>query len=95
MADHHLFPQQQREFFSVRGIDIDQHTVTINHNTTHLRGVHGSGLPNQGMPGRWNQRWGEFIEANPNASAKDVYQFAGSLMDEYGLSGLPIHPYKG
>jgi hypothetical protein len=33
--------------------------------------------------------------SNPNASAKDVYQFGGRLMDEYGLSGLPIRRYGG
>lgn len=51
-------------------------------------------MPLQGMPGRWNTRWGEWIDANPNASALDVYQFTGSLMDEFGLSRFPIHPYR-
>ena len=30
---------------------------------------------------------------SPNATAKDLYQFAGQMMDEYGLSGYEIHPY--
>jgi hypothetical protein len=37
---------------------------------------------------------GEFIEANPNATAKEVYQFGGKLMDQFGLSNLPIVPYR-
>ena len=94
-ADHHLFPQKFRSDFANAGVDIDQFTVTVDHNWTHLRGIHGKGLPAQGMPGRWNQRWADFFEANPNATATDIYQFGGSLMDEFGLSGLPVHPYKG
>lgn len=94
MADHHVFPKQFRSRFGDAGINIDDFTVTINHNTTHLRGVHFSGLPNQGMPGGWNKRWAEFFDGNPNASATDIYQFGGGLMDEFGLSGLPIHPYR-
>ena len=43
--------------------------------------------------GKWNQKWMEFIDNNSNAIAKDIYQFAGLMMDEYGLSGLNIHPY--
>jgi hypothetical protein len=90
LMDHHIFPQQFRKFFQSKGIDIDKFTVRIGE-TTHLKGVHGRGLGD--MPGRWNSRWSEFIDANPNATPKDIYQFAGRLMDEYGLSGLPIAPY--
>lgn len=75
-------------------MNIDDYTVTVDHQWTHLKGLHGRGVPTQGMPGRWNQRWGEFFDANPNATAKDIYQHGGQLMDEYGLSGLPIHPYR-
>ena len=45
--------------------------------------IHGAGK-------NWTTRRKEWIDANPNASTKEVYQFAGQLMDEYGLSGLPI-----
>jgi hypothetical protein len=93
VADHHIFPQQWRTRFADAGVGIDQFTVPVDHDWTHLRGIYGKGLPNQGMPGRWNQRWSEFLDANPNATATDIYQFGGSLMDEFGLSGLPIHPY--
>ena len=34
-----------------------------------------------------------FIDNNPSATAKDVFQLAGKMMDDYGLSGLRIHPY--
>lgn len=43
------------------------------------------------MPGRWNARWGEFLETKPGIA--ETYQFAGTLMDEFGLNGLPMHRY--
>lgn len=91
LADHHIFPQQFREFFKARRVDVDKFTITVAHDTTHLKGIHGRGLGN--MPGRWNQRWAEFIKNNPSASPKDVYQFAGKLLDEFGLGHIPIHPW--
>ncbi|ANH69755.1 RHS repeat-associated core domain-containing protein [Mitsuaria sp. 7] len=90
LHDHHLMPRQFKSFFSARGIDIDMHTVTLG-NISHQKGIHGLGLGN--MPGRWNQQWGEWIGKNPNATAKDIYQQLGSMMDRFNLNGLPIHPY--
>jgi hypothetical protein len=95
----HIFPQKWRPWFSARGIDIDQYTVSMTQRS-HLSGLHGVGglpFPNGEagiMPGRWNARWADFISNNPNATAHEVYQFGGQLMDEYGLSGLPIVPYR-
>lgn len=91
MADHHIFPQQFRYFFEKNGINIDTFTVSIGQ-TTHLKGIHGKG--NAGLPGGWNKRWKAFIEGNPNAKAREIYQFGGSLMDEYNLNNLDIHRYK-
>lgn|GEM_PF-2372306 len=91
MADHHIFSQQFRNLFKSKGINIDDFTVSIPQNTTHLKGIHGKGFNN--LPGQWNSKWSEFIKNNPNATAKDFYQYAGKLMDEYGLSDLPIHPW--
>ena len=33
------------------------------------------------------------MEANPNATAQEIYQFGGRMMDDYGLSGMPIVSY--
>jgi Predicted lipoprotein of unknown function (DUF2380) len=90
LQDHHIFPRQFEDYFDARGINIDDYTVTLGQ-TQHLQGVHGSGLGT--MPGGWNSQWRNFIANNPNASASEVYQQAGKMMDQYGLSGLPIHPY--
>jgi len=90
VAKYHIFPQRFRPQFKAKGIaDIDLYTVEIEHWTTHLKGVHGRGLGN--LPGRWNQRWEEFLAKD--RSITEIYQFAGRLMDEFGLSGLPIVPY--
>ena len=37
----------------------------------------------------------EFKNFEKKATAKDIYQFAGKMMDDYGLSGYTIHPYGG
>jgi RHS repeat-associated protein len=92
LHDHHIFPGAFRPYFTKAGIDIDQYTVTLER-PTHLRGVHGSGMGS--MPGRWNALWRQFIDENPMPNPKDIYQYGGSLMDRFGLSGLPIHPYGG
>ncbi|HUO92003.1 MAG TPA: DUF2380 domain-containing protein, partial [Rhizomicrobium sp.] len=81
--DHHIFPQQFRKFFEQRGIDIDQYTVTIDA-STHLQGVHGSGLG--GPPGQWNEAWADFITRNPNATRQQIFDFAGQLMKRFGIS---------
>ena len=36
----------------------------------------------------------QWIFDNPDATSKEIYQFAGQLMDEFGLSDLPIVPYE-
>ena len=91
VADHHIFPRQFDSYFRARGIVIDDFTITLGEKS-HLRGVHGGGLGE--MPGGWNARWATFIRENPTASRKETFQFAGSLMDEYGVSHVPIHPYR-
>jgi hypothetical protein len=93
VADHHIIPafrgksKAYADFIKARGIDVDQFTVTLAHGKAshHLKFVHGQG--------KWNQRWMDWIDANPDATAKDIFQFAGKMMDEFGLSGLKIHPY--
>ena len=93
LADHHIFPQTYRGWFQERGIEnIDQFTVTLDR-WTHLGAVHGNGNMGQ-LPGRWNKAWSGFIDANPFASSLEIYQQAGRMMDEFGISHLPVHYYK-
>ncbi|CAM5223544.1 hypothetical protein UACE39S_01036 [Ureibacillus acetophenoni] len=93
-ADHHIIPafrgksKNYADFIKNRGIDVDNFTVTIAHgkDSHHLKFLHGQG--------KWNQKWMDWIDSHPNATAKDIYQFAGKMMDEYGLTGLKIHHYR-
>lgn len=93
--DHHIIPafrgksKPYADFISARGIDVDQYTITVDADKggMHMNIIHGKG--------GWNQKWMDFIDNNPNATAKDIYQFAGKMMDDYGLSGYTIHPYGG
>lgn len=93
LADHHIMPREFEKFFRARGINVDDFTVTVDHTVTHLKAIHGRGNMGQ-MPGRWNQVWGDWIKTNPNATASEVYQQAGKMMDDFGINHLPIHPYK-
>jgi hypothetical protein len=90
LHDHHLLPVQFKDFFAARGINIDDHTITVSRGV-HLRGIHGKAWGYS--PGLWNKKWEEWIKANPNATQKDIYQQLGRMMDEFGLTGYPIHPY--
>ncbi len=91
LMDHHLLPQQFGKFFEAAGININKFTVTLSE-AAHLRGVHGSGLAD--MPGGWNKAWKGWIEANPNATSKEIYQQLGKMMDEFKLNNLNIHGYR-
>ena len=93
IVKHHIFnvfrgnsPRSQvyRDFFKKHNIDLNSHTVHIPEGLHKL--IHGAG-------NNWTTRWKRWIDANPNASTRDVYQQAGRMMDEYGLSGYPILPY--
>ena len=90
--EHHIFPKFRgnwyySNFFESRGINVDDYTVTVGGGAggQHMNSIHGRG--------QWNPIWKEWIDNNPNATAKDIFQFGGKMMDEYGLSGYPIHPY--
>lgn len=92
-ADHHIFPQQFKKYFSSKGINIDNYTISIDQQITHLKAVHGSGNLGE-KPGHWNQQWAEWIRNNPNASRKEVYQRGGEMLQLFNLQNIDIHPYK-
>ncbi|MFR8428797.1 MAG: hypothetical protein ACLVCH_16140 [Roseburia inulinivorans] len=49
---------------SARGIDVDQYTITVDAGKggMYMNIIHGKG--------GWNQKWMDFIDNNPNATAK-------------------------
>ena len=92
--DHHIIPKFRgkskpySDFISKLGIDVDKYTITVTAGKggAHMNILHGKG--------KWNKKWMDFIDNNPNATAKDVFQFAGKMMDEYEVNKFKIHPYK-
>jgi hypothetical protein len=93
---HHIFPQKFRDVMANVGIDIDNFTVGLAEKA-HLSGVHGRGgfVVGQDVvsPGYYNRLWEDFFSSNPGATAKEIYQFGGWMMDQFGLSAYPIVPY--
>jgi RHS repeat-associated protein len=94
IVKHHIFnvfrgksPKSQvyRDFFKKHGIDLDANTVHIPESLH--KEIHRAG-------NNWTTKWKRWIDANPNATTKEVYQQAGRMMDEYGLNKFPILPYK-
>jgi RHS repeat-associated protein len=87
---HHLFPQRPdlaREF-ARRGINIHNYTIRIPrsiHEQLHRGGPRG---------GAWNAAWEDFFNANPSASAEDVFRYAGELFHRFQLGGYTVGPYR-
>ena len=92
-AHHHIIPKFRgkskpyADFIAERGIDVDQYTITVSSGKggMHMNSIHGKG--------DWNTLWMEWIDNHQDATAKDIFQFAGKMMDDFGLSGYKIHPF--
>jgi hypothetical protein len=83
---HHVFPQEMRDWFKAKGVTIDEYTVFISegeHQAIHLK---------KNFKG-WNQEWKDFIDTHPNATEQQVFEEAGRLMDKYRISDAEIAPY--
>ncbi|KFE71234.1 hypothetical protein DB31_3364 [Hyalangium minutum] len=83
---HHIFPQMYKEWFTGRGIDIDEYVIPLaveKHRSIH-RGAKG---------GPWNAEWDKFIRAQLIPPPKEeIYRHAGKLIYEFELFG-PVMPY--
>ncbi len=95
MVKHHVFnvfrgeslkTQKYRDFFRHHHIELDNYCIQIPE-SMHRSTIHAKGRD-------WTNAWKQFIDSNPLAETKDVYQFAGKLMDEYGVSHVPIVKYR-
>jgi hypothetical protein len=91
---HHPLPQFGksedneifRNFFADRGINIHQIVVHVPADM-HLKWLHGGG-------DRWLNDWKVWIKNNPDATASQVYRFAGEMNYKYGLDGMEFGPYR-
>jgi hypothetical protein len=54
--------------------------------TFHKEWIHKAGR-------NWTTRWKRWIDVHPNATATEVYQQAGRMLDEAGISHLPFVRY--
>jgi hypothetical protein len=84
-----VFPQEAKiqQWIAKRGIAIDEYVLELSegeHQAVHIAG--------KNWPG-WNDHWKAFMEANPNASEQDIFEFAGRLMDKYKISEAPLKTY--
>jgi hypothetical protein len=95
MIKHHVFnkfrgvsvqSEKYREFFKLHNIEVDKYTIEIPA-SMHRSKIHTA-------DNNWTGKWKSWIDSNPNASTKEVYQFGGRLMDEYGVNHIPLVPYK-
>ena len=75
---HHVFPQQFKNDFLEKGIDIDKFTVALDqksHQNIHFN------------PVNWNNEWKEYLIKNPNASQKAIYNKAEQMLSASGGRG--------
>ena len=90
--DHHIFPQEFRNWFEARGLDIDEHLVELSRGL-HLDVLHAqqldtsAGIMNFPPGGIWNASWRVFIARNPNATADQVFAFGQGLCKAFGIKG--------
>jgi hypothetical protein len=75
---HHLFPQQFKNDFLEKGVDIDKFTIPLDpksHQNLHFN------------PVNWNNEWRDYLINNPNASQKDLYNKAEQMLSTSGGRG--------
>ena len=94
MVKHHIFnkfrgqsivSEKYREFFKNHKINVDDFSISIPE-TMHRSKIHAA-------KNNWTTEWKVWIDRNPNATTKEVYQKAGEMMDRYGVNHVPIIKY--
>jgi hypothetical protein len=98
---HHIFPQELRAWFAERfngsKENIDEYTVYLSegeHTAIHSRGEGGTvkGVQEADLKG-WNREWKDFMTKNPKATAQQIFEEAGHLMEKYKISEAEITRY--
>lgn len=79
---HHIFPQQYRNQFAAKGINVDDFTIALTKKDH--RGM-GTGL--QYVPKNWNEEWGNWLQQNPNFTQKMASKKAQQMLQEAGCRG--------
>ena len=79
---HHVLPQEFRDFFKSKGLNVDDYAVAISegeHTAIHTMG--------------WNKKWADWINANKGASQAEIWKFARKMMEEFKLNNRPFTKY--
>jgi uncharacterized lipoprotein (TIGR02269 family) len=87
-AKHHVFPQEFKEWFEVKHINIHSWTIVLE-KSIHEK-IHAG---KQGGP--WNAAWRKYINDNlVSANEQSIHLFAVQMLFRFDLGG-PIVPYYG
>lgn len=84
-ARHHIFPQEFKEWFKRKGINVHEWTLVLfseDHDRIH-RGASG---------GPWNAAWRQYKKENEDAAKEDIWRYAGELIHRFELYG-PTRSY--
>jgi uncharacterized lipoprotein (TIGR02269 family) len=86
---HHIFPRAFRQWFTDKGIDIDEYVIPLEvekHRSIH-RGEKG---------GPWNEAWRKFIEGHEegDVTREEIFRHAGQLIYEFELFGTVVPYWK-
>jgi hypothetical protein len=80
---HHIFVQEQREWFESRGIDIDKYTIALDQGTHSA--VHTMG---------WNKQWSKFIAREAKLgrqyTKREILAFGAQMRRQFGLRKEPL-----
>jgi Predicted lipoprotein of unknown function (DUF2380) len=94
---HHIFPQEERPWFTDRGIDVDQYTVRVP--VADHQAFHAGGGPSTG--GGW---WNDMIMGqlgNQDAGLgrlllpEEIQAVGNQMLQRFNLLGRPIVPFEG
>lgn len=94
--DHHIFPQQFRDWFTARGVNIDRYLVRLDeatHQAIHYR------LPGEVGGGFWNNQsmtrmLAREADLGRQMTTREVLQIGAQMRREY-LSGFKLLPFGG
>lgn len=83
---HHIFPRMYKEWFTGKGINIEEYLIPLaveKHRDIH-RGANG---------GPWNAAWAKFIREHAAipVATEEIHRYAGHLIYEFELFG-PLIP---
>lgn len=101
---HHVYPQQLRQWFEVRGLpDIDDFTVELDRGAH--EGIHGRGNIRMGRAwqGEWNRQMAnrlcraEIANRAPdlgNLTRDEILEIGEQMRAAYLIDDLPLIPFK-